>query len=162
MWVNILCYWIYYATVGNDHNRPQAPVIKNHPPQGVQIPQGHKVTLEVMAYGTEPLYYQWHYKDEIMPGMYLCIIDIHACNLYLCFTGQDKSYCEIFPATSRNTGCYYCQVKNQYGVVSSSTTTLIVTTLSSTASGLCYTPLITENFASDKRPVMLQTKDLES
>ena len=86
---------------------------------------------------------------------------------YLCFTGQSKSYCCIFPATIRNAGCYYCQVKNHYGAVNSSIATLMVTTSStarkpSVASGFCYIPSIMENSASDKGLIMLKTQGLES
>ena len=116
-----------------------------------------------MAYGTEPLGYQWHYEDEIMPGMYLCIIDIHVYNHHMCFSGHNNSYCCIFPATLENAGHYYCQVKNHCGVVNTSTAMLIVTTSltarkPSVASELCYTPSIMENSG----PIMLQTQILES
>ena len=47
----------------------QAPVIISHP-QDVKIPHGHAVKLEVKAIGIMPLYYQWHFEYDIIPGMY--------------------------------------------------------------------------------------------
>ena len=43
-------------------------MITSHP-QDVQILQGYHVTLEVTARGTIPLYYQWYYENDIVPGM---------------------------------------------------------------------------------------------
>ena len=48
----------------------KAPVIINHP-QGVEIMEGYKVTLEVTANGDKPLYYQWHFEENEIPGMYV-------------------------------------------------------------------------------------------
>jgi len=44
-----------------------------------------------------------------------------------CFTGENKSYHAIFPATIMNAGHYYCQIENQYGVVNSAIATVTVT-----------------------------------
>ena len=62
------------------------------------------------------------------------------------FIGQNKSYYSIFPATERNTGRYYCQVKNHYGSVDSETAMVYITTLavsppSSESSRFAYPPL---------------------
>ena len=46
-----------------------------------------------------------------------------------CFIGEIKSYYCIHSVTTRNVGHYFCQVKNQYGVVNSDIATVIVTTL---------------------------------
>ena len=56
------------VTIGSDHDNPQPPVIASHP-QDVQIPQDHRVTLEVTAYGTEPLCYQWYFENTMISGM---------------------------------------------------------------------------------------------
>ena len=45
-------------------------MITSHPTQDVYILKGHKVTLDIAAYGTEPLNYQWYYEDEIIHGMF--------------------------------------------------------------------------------------------
>ena len=55
------------VTVGSNRDNPQPPVITSHP-QDVQIPHGHHVTLQVKAYGTMPLYYQWYFGNTIIPG----------------------------------------------------------------------------------------------
>jgi len=57
-----------FSYIGIDHKAPQAPVIISHP-QNVEILKGYKVTLEVIAHGTMPLYYQWYFEDNIIPGM---------------------------------------------------------------------------------------------
>ena len=95
---------------------------------------------------------------------------IHACNQIICFTGENKPYYSVFPATIRTAGCYYCQVKNQYGVVKSPIVTVIVTTSltagnSSVSSGFSYIPLIKEEsttLLSNKGVIMQQTQDLQS
>ena len=48
----------------------KAPVIINHP-QNVEVMEGYKVTLEVTANGDKPLYYQWHFEENKIPGMYV-------------------------------------------------------------------------------------------
>ena len=143
-------------------------MIINHP-EDVEIVQGHHVILEVKAGGTEPLYYQWHYEDNILHGILksysYCVATFY---LLLHFAGENKPYCGIFPATVRNTGRYYCQVKNHYGIVNSSIATLVVTTSSKArkppaATGFCYAPasLIIKKSTSKEGPVMLQTQDPE-
>ena len=61
--------------VGIDHERPQAPRISSHP-QDIKIQKGYRGMLEVTADGTMPLYYQWYYEDDVIPGM--LIIFVHA------------------------------------------------------------------------------------
>ena len=46
----------------------KAPVIINHP-QDVETLKGYKVILEVTANGDKPLYYQWHFEENEIPGM---------------------------------------------------------------------------------------------
>ena len=67
--------------VTNNHNILQAPVITSHP-QSDEILLGYHVVLEVTAYGAMPLYYQWYYENDIVPGMYVIII---LCNNQLPF-----------------------------------------------------------------------------
>ena len=43
-------------------------MITSHP-QSDEILQGYRVILEVRAYGAMPLYYQWYYENDIVPGM---------------------------------------------------------------------------------------------
>jgi len=57
-----------YFYIGIEHKAPQAPVIISHP-QNIEITKGHRVILEVMACGTIPLYYQWYFENDIIPGM---------------------------------------------------------------------------------------------
>ena len=105
-----------------------APVITSHPSQYIQIQHGHSVTLEVMADGTEPLQFQWYYEKNIIDGMLSQIVFMPITNYYMyTYVGENRSFYSIFPVTIRNAGCYYCQVKNQYGEVYSTTTTLTVT-----------------------------------
>ena len=58
---------MFILYVGNDQKKPQAPVITSHP-HDIEILKGHRGILEVEAYGTMPLYYQWYYEDEIIHG----------------------------------------------------------------------------------------------
>ena len=62
--------------IGNDHKKPLAPVITSHP-KNVEILKGYKVTLEVTAYGTMPLSYQWYHEDKIMHGTYMSHHIVH-------------------------------------------------------------------------------------
>ena len=123
-------------------------MITSHP-QNVVILQGHKVTLEVTAYGTMPLFYQWYYEDDILHGMLHHIVHM---TITSCFTGEIKSFYSIYPVTIRNAGRYYCQVKNLYGAVNSENATMIVST-SSTANipsalpGCTHSPLPVEQLA---------------
>ena len=48
--------------------------------------------------------------------------------ILIIFIGASNYYYSIFPATTRNAGRYYCQVKNKYGTVTSATATVTVTT----------------------------------
>jgi len=57
-----------FLYIGIDHKALQVPVIISHP-QDVKIVEGHKVTSEVIAHGTMPLYYQWYFEDDILHGM---------------------------------------------------------------------------------------------
>ena len=57
-----------FSYIGIDHKAPQAPVIFSHP-ENVEIVNGHRVILEVMACGTMPLYYQWYFEGDILHGM---------------------------------------------------------------------------------------------
>lgn len=67
------------------HNTPQqAPVITSHP-QDVQVQEGHQVILEVKAYGTAPLHYQWYHKFKTILGMLNHTYYVHACNHMLLY-----------------------------------------------------------------------------
>lgn len=68
-----LLHYHYYIYIGIDHEKPQVPMITSHP-QDVKIPNGHKVTLEVIAQGAMPLCYQWYFEDNIIPGMLNCVV----------------------------------------------------------------------------------------
>ena len=77
--------------------------------------------------------------------------------------GERNTYYLIYPATTRNAGHYFCQVKNVYGRVNSNIATVIVTTSSiakkhSVVSGFYYTPLIMEKPTSNKGHIVLQTQ----
>ena len=112
----------------NDHKKRQAPVITSHP-QNVEILKGYKVTLEVMAYGTMPLSYQWYHEDKMLHGMYMSHHILHM-TVFIAnyFSGENESFCSIFPATERRAGHYYCQVENQCGVETSATARVVVST----------------------------------
>ena len=43
------------------------PVITSHP-QDVQVQEGQQEILEVKAYGTAPLQYQWYHKSKTILG----------------------------------------------------------------------------------------------
>ena len=60
-----------------------------------------------------------------------------------CFTGADKSFYSIYPATKNKAGHYYCKVENQHGAVKSKSAMVTVTTsltakYSATDSGVTY------------------------
>ena len=74
---------ICYNCIDTDHTTHQVPVIKGHP-QDVQIPHGHHVTLEVKAYGTMPLYYQWYFGNIMIPGTLNHTLCIYAYNQLFC------------------------------------------------------------------------------
>ena len=101
-------------------------MITSHP-QDIQMQHGHRVTLEVMAVGTQPLQYQWYYEDNIIDGMLSLIVYMPITS---CLIGENKSFYSIFPVTIMNAGRYYCQVKNQYGEVNSTVATLAVIKIS--------------------------------
>ena len=44
-------------------------MITCNPPQYIQIPEGHRLQLEVTACGTMPLYYQWYFGYITIAGM---------------------------------------------------------------------------------------------
>lgn len=46
-----------------------------------------------------------------------------------CFTGENKSFYCIYPATMSNSGHYYCKVENQYGAKKSRSAIVTVITL---------------------------------
>ena len=100
-------------------------MITSQPPQDIQMQLGCKVTLEVMADGTKPLQFQWYYEDNIVDGTLTS--QIVYMSITSCLIGENKSFYSIFPVTIRNAGCYYCQVKNQYGEVNSTIAILTVT-----------------------------------
>lgn len=54
-------------------------MIITHPPSHVQMMEGHTGILEVVAKGTMPLYYKWHFEGHIIAGMLINII-IHPCD----------------------------------------------------------------------------------
>ena len=91
-------------------------------------------------------------------------------NQIICFTGENKPYYSVFPATRNTAGRYFCQVKNQYGIVKSPITRIIVTTSptarnSSVSSGFSYAPMMMEEsttLLSSKGATIQQTEDLES
>ena len=122
----------------------KAPVILYHP-QDVEAMEGYVVILEVTADGIKPLYYQWYFEENEIPGMY-----VNYCHNQLFFlTGENKSFYFIFPVTTRYAGRYYCQVKNQYCTVDSAVATVIVKPLSMSAhpsehSSLCYADIPAE------------------
>ena len=120
-------------TIGVSLEMSQAPVITSHP-QDVKMQKGYTVLLGVTATGTMPLYYQWYYENEIIHGMlhYIMYILI-TINLFI---GEHKPYYRIFPVTILDAGYYYCQVKNQYGIVNSKIATVTVTTMSPIMAGL--------------------------
>ena len=53
-----------------DSNLPATPWITSHP-QDIKAMMGHKVVLEVTAYGVMPLHYQWYFEDHKIPGTYV-------------------------------------------------------------------------------------------
>ena len=67
-----------------DCNLPETPWITSHP-QDIQAMMGHKVLLEVTAYGVAPLHYQWYFEGHKIPGMYvnLYYVDVYI-QLLLC------------------------------------------------------------------------------
>ena len=82
------------------------------------------------------------------------------CNVTL-YIGENRSFFSVFPVTIRNAGRYYCQVKNQYGAVSSTIAMVVVTSSPtsqppSNSSGFTYSPLITDVVCNKK------STDLES
>ena len=99
-------------------------MITSQSPQDIQMQDGCMVILEVMADGTKPLQFQWYYEDNIVDGMLSQIVYMPITS---CLIGENKSFYGIFPVTIRNTGHYYCQIKNQYGEVNSTIVTLTVT-----------------------------------
>ena len=69
------------------------------------------------------------------------------------FTGENKSYYVISPATVRHAGHYYCQVKDQYGVKDSATAMVTVSTspktnIPSGTPGFSYSQLPLKGLAS--------------
>ena len=123
-------------------------MITSHPPQNIQIQDGHKVTLEVMAFGTEPLQFQWYYEDNIIDGTLSQIVYMPITS---CLIGKNKSFCGIFPVTIKNAGRYYCQVKNQYGEENSTIVTLTVTKTPTAQHSSEYSRFTyTQNIVSDK------------
>ena len=50
-----------------DYQSP-GPVILSHP-QDVEIVWGHRKVLTVEADGASPLYYQWYFEQNKLPGM---------------------------------------------------------------------------------------------
>ena len=145
-----------------------APVITFHPLQDIQIQPGHKVTLEVMAFSTKPLQFQWYYEDNIIDGMLSQIVfmPITSCYTYI-YVGENKSFYSICPVTISSAGRYYCQVKNQCGEVYSTTTNLTVTMTptaqhSSKISGFTYTPNIDKGLAVLQTQGVTPSADLRS
>ena len=57
-------------------------MITCHPPQHIQIQHGYKVTLELMAFGTKPLQFQWYYEYIIIDGMLSQIVFMPITNYY--------------------------------------------------------------------------------
>ena len=57
---------------------PQVPVITSHP-HDVKGLHGHQLILEVKAYGTMPLCYQWYFEYDVIHGMLYCV-SVHTCN----------------------------------------------------------------------------------
>ena len=57
-------------------------MITSHPPQDIQMLHGHKVTMEVMAFGTKPLQFQWYYEDNIIDGMLNQIVFMYITSYY--------------------------------------------------------------------------------
>ena len=60
-----------------------------------------------------------------------------------CFTGADKSFYSIYPATKSKAGHYFCKVENQHGAEKSRSAMVTVTTspiplYSATDSGVAY------------------------
>ena len=115
-------------------------MITSHP-QDVQGQEGCQVILEVKAYGTVPLQYQWHHESKTILGMlnHTMYIPITSC----CFTGEKKSFYSIHPVTKSDAGRYYCKVKNKHGVEKSKSAMVTITTsltalYSATESGVTY------------------------
>ena len=68
-----VCVYEYHDAMYILIGTPQVPVITSHH-QNVTIPKGHKITLEMKACGTMPLYYQWYYEHDILHGMFNHIV----------------------------------------------------------------------------------------
>ena len=115
-----------------------------------------------------PLYYQWYYEHDIIPGMLNHIVYMPVISYYICI-GENKSFYCIVPATIRSAGRYYCQVENQYGVVNSTIATVAVTTVLTVRSPLVdsrftYSPNLASNkeFSIPEVQEYTSSKDLTS
>ena len=117
-----------FLITGTDSTTRWAPVIRNHP-QDAQIQQSYKVTLDMLTDETAPLNYQWYFEDDKIDGIYISY-HVHCMPIINYFIGEDKSSYTIHPVTVSNAGRYYCQIKNQYGVMNSTVATVTVTTSS--------------------------------
>ena len=113
-----------YVIDTSDNTPQQPPVITSHP-QDVQVQEGRHVILEVKAYGTMPLHYQWYHQFKTIDGMlnHVMYMSVPIC----CFTGENTSFYSIHPATKSVAGHYWCTVGNQYDVEKSRPAVVTVT-----------------------------------
>ncbi|MFN3781272.1 MAG: immunoglobulin domain-containing protein, partial [Candidatus Kapaibacteriota bacterium] len=84
------------------------PTIIQQPPSSINLNSGEKLTIEIIADGTEPLTYQW-YKDGVQ------IVD------------ANQSTYEKSSVTNEDAGTYYCKVQNDCGEVVSNNCIVSVT-----------------------------------
>ena len=108
----------------NHQKLQQAPVITSHP-KNVLVQGGYPTILEVKAYGTAPLHYQWYRNSRQIIGMLNHICSYMSVVIY-CTIGKESFYC-ICSVTKSNAGRYHCEVKNQYGKNRSTFATVTVT-----------------------------------
>lgn len=119
--------------------------------------------LEVTAYGTIPLHYQWYYENKVLLGTCSHIVFI---DMICCFIGENKSFYSVFPVTIMSAGHYYCEVENEYGIVRSkiATVTVMISSISkhsSVGSVFTYSQSIEEKSTLLSQDI-ITSADLES